>query len=80
MMRKPARRQRYLLLFVLAGLLACSAAENVEKLMTSAETAKKEGQLHLAADLYHRAAGLRPHDFQIQYGTGLLYLQVKGRE
>ena len=26
--------------------------------------------------MYHRAAGLKPEDFNVQYGTGLLYLQV----
>jgi hypothetical protein len=29
-----------------------------------------------AADLYQRAAGLTPEDFTVQYGTGLLSLQV----
>ncbi len=79
-MRTPAWWQKHLLLLVLAGLCACSAAEDPEKLMASAEKAKEEGNLQVAADLYHRTAGLRPDDFQTQYWTGLLYLQVNNLE
>jgi hypothetical protein len=64
MMRKPAWWQKNLLLLVLTGLCACSAADNPEKLMASTEKAKDEGNLHVATDLSHRAAELRPDDFQ----------------
>ncbi|MDQ3829723.1 MAG: hypothetical protein M3361_10540, partial [Candidatus Tectomicrobia bacterium] len=76
MMGKSPRWGKGLLLLCLAFLVACSAAENAEQLIALAEQAKQEERLHAAADLYHRAAGLKPDDFNVQYGTGLLYLQV----
>jgi len=76
MMGTSGRWQRHLFLLVLSGLVACSAAENAEQLIALAEQAKQEERLHAAADLYHRAARLRPDDFNVQYETGLLYLQV----
>jgi tetratricopeptide (TPR) repeat protein len=70
------RWRRKLWLLCLSILVACSASENAEKLIALAEQAKQEERLNVAADLYHRAAGLKPDDFNVQYGTGLLYLQV----
>jgi Flp pilus assembly protein TadD len=60
----------------LALLVTCSSAENAEQLLALAESSKQAGRLSAAADLYHRVAGLKPEDFNVQYGTGLLYLQV----
>jgi hypothetical protein len=78
---KSRRWQRHLFLLVLSGLVACSSAENAEKLIALAEQPRHEGQVNVAADLYHRAAELRPHDFHTQYRTALLYLQIdKGTE
>ena len=61
----------FALLLLLACLAACDQAREAERLLVSAEQAKKAGQLKVAAALYHRAAGLRPRDFEIQYQAAL---------
>jgi Flp pilus assembly protein TadD len=73
---KYSRCRRGLVLLCLSLLVTCSSAENAEQLLALAESSKQAGRLSAAADLYHRAAGLKPEDFNVQYGTGLLYLQV----
>ena len=59
------RWRRKLWLLCLSILVACSASENAEKLIALAEQAKQEERLNVAADLYHRAAGLKPDDFNV---------------
>ena len=52
---------------VLVFLCACDRAREAERLFAAAQEAEKAGQLEVAADLYHRAAGLKPHDFDLNY-------------
>jgi hypothetical protein len=66
----------FALLLLLACLAACDQAREAERLLTSAEQAKQEGQLTAATALYRRAAELRPRDFETQYQAALLDLQV----
>jgi tetratricopeptide (TPR) repeat protein len=52
-------------------LVAFGHAEEVEQLIARAKQAEQGGQLDAAAELYHRAAAVRPAGFNIQYGVGL---------
>jgi tetratricopeptide (TPR) repeat protein len=61
---------------VVAFLVACDHAGEAERLVASAEQSRQAGQLQVAADLYHRAAGLRESDFDTQYQAALLDLEV----
>ena len=61
---------------VLVFLCACDRAREAERLFAAAQEAEKAGQLEVAADLYHRAAGLKPHDFDLHYQAALLYLRA----
>jgi hypothetical protein len=76
MTEKSSRCRRGLVLLGLALLVACSAAENAEQLLALTAQSRQAGRLGAAADLSHHAAGLKPEDFTVQYGTGLLYRQV----
>jgi len=61
------------LLLLLFFLFACDQAREIEELIASAEKSEKEGQIKVAADLYHVVAELRPQDFNVQYRVALLY-------
>jgi hypothetical protein len=56
---KPSRWRSRVFLLMVGWLFACQQAGEVETLVASAEKARHEGQLALAADLYHRAAELQ---------------------
>ena len=73
---KRAQWRSRLFPLVLVFLFACDQAREVERLITAAQEAEKAGQLEVAADLYHRAAGLKPHDFDLHYRAALLYLRA----
>jgi tetratricopeptide (TPR) repeat protein len=65
------------ILLLLALLVACDQTREAERLMASAVKAKQEGQLEVAAELYHRAAGLTPQVFDAQYQAAVLDLAVE---
>src|SRR5215813_5061517 len=65
------------MLLLLALLGACDQRREAERLMAFAAKAKQAGQPEVAADLYHRAATLTPHAFDLQYQAALLDLDVK---
>jgi hypothetical protein len=67
------------LLLSLAGLVACDQAREAERLLASAEKARHKGQLTLAADRYHRAAGFSPQDVAIRYRAACLIYRPKKR-
>jgi tetratricopeptide (TPR) repeat protein len=66
----------YVVLLLAAFLVACDQAGEAERLVASAEQFRQAGQLKAAADLYHRAAGLREGDVDTLYRAALLDLQV----
>jgi tetratricopeptide (TPR) repeat protein len=66
-----------LVLLVCAWLAGCRPSGPAEQLMALAEQARRDGQLQMAAALYHRAAELHPQPFHIHYRTALLYVQVE---
>jgi tetratricopeptide (TPR) repeat protein len=52
-------------------LVASGYTGGVEEILAAAEQAEQGGQLDAAAELYHRAAAIRPEDFNLQCAVGL---------
>jgi len=75
MSMKLSQWRDLLLLLACSFLFACDQARDAERLIAAGEESEKAGQLQVAADLYHRAAGLRPQDFDTQYRAALLDLR-----
>src|SRR4030095_5892822 len=74
---KPSHWHGSLVLLVCAVLTACSPGEQAEQLVASAEHARRNGQLTMAAELYHQAAEIQPYHFQTHYRAALLSIQVE---
>jgi Flp pilus assembly protein TadD len=75
-MLRPFRWRGNLFVLLLSWLVSCGQGSNAEWLVASAQKAEQEGQLSIAAELYHRAAALKPDDFNTHYHAALLYLQL----
>ena len=68
---KPLHWHGSLVLLVFALLAACSPSGQAEQLIALAEHSRRDGQLTMAAELYHRAAELQPQHFHTHYRTVL---------
>jgi predicted TPR repeat methyltransferase len=53
-------------------LVSSGHAGEVEQLLAAAKQAEQAGQLDAAAELYHRAAAMRPEDFTAQVVASLI--------
>jgi hypothetical protein len=62
-MLRHLSRPRVVFLCLFPWLAASAHTGEVEQLLATAEQAEQSGQLDVAAVLYHRAAAIRPEDF-----------------